>query len=146
MTREQIEQALTDAKIDEAYEAMKTVLRPLGRLLGRRDDTKPPSDVDAIVANARQAARAVLVSALQAVETPTPTWQPMSSAPKDGTQVLIFVPGRYQGAGGISWACYVHGEWLDAMAMRLGPSDISHWMPLPLPPAPAPAPPEGRTP
>src|SRR6185503_9843548 len=76
------------------------------------------------------ALRPALRQPSQTPETPR-TWQPMITVPRDGTPVLIFVPGRYRGNGGISWGCVVAGEWLDARAMRISESDISHWMPLP---------------
>jgi len=61
-------------------------------------------------------------------------WRPISSAPKDGSAVLLFFPKRYSGSGGISWGCHVSGDWLDSRAIR--DNDASHWMPLPEPPAP----------
>lgn len=59
-------------------------------------------------------------------------WQPIETAPKDGTQVLVFGNGRYavahfdgeewRDAGDIGWAG-MHGE----------DNQPTHWMPL-LPP------------
>lgn len=62
-------------------------------------------------------------------------WRPIETAPKDGTPVLLFFPKRYQGKGGISWGCFVNGEWLDSRAIR--DNDASHWMHLPAPPSSA---------
>lgn len=59
-------------------------------------------------------------------------WRPIESAPKDGTAVLLFFPKRYQGKGGVSWGCFVNGDWLDSRAIR--DNDATHWMPLPAPP------------
>jgi hypothetical protein len=57
-------------------------------------------------------------------------WQPISTAPKDGTEVLVYVPRRlgplFAGASnttGIQW-------W----SRNLGDVQPSHWMPLPAPP------------
>ena len=60
-------------------------------------------------------------------------WRPIESAPRDGVPVLLFYPRRYQGTGGISWGCFVNGEWLDSLAIR--DNDATHWRPLPQPPA-----------
>jgi hypothetical protein len=59
-------------------------------------------------------------------------WEPIETAPKDGTQVMLYFPRRYQGKGGISWGCFINGEWLDSRAIR--DDDASHWMPMPAPP------------
>lgn len=67
--------------------------------------------------------------ALLAAAEMLPEWLPIEDAPKDGTQVLLFFPKRYQGKGGISWGCYLGGEWLDSCAVR--DNDATHWMPLP---------------
>jgi len=59
-------------------------------------------------------------------------WQGIETAPRDGTQVLLYFPKRYQGKGGISWGCFIGGEWLDSRAYR--DPDATHWQPLPAPP------------
>lgn len=56
----------------------------------------------------------------------------MSRAPRDGTPVLLFFPDRYQGTGGISWGCFVSGDWLDSRAIR--DNGASHWAAMPNPP------------
>lgn len=58
------------------------------------------------------------------------TWQPIETAPKDGTAVLTYNPSFYQGAGGVIVGCCLRGEWL-AHFTRINPT---HWMSLPAPP------------
>jgi hypothetical protein len=66
-------------------------------------------------------------------------WQPIETAPKDGTTVIVYdpayaqpvVPGAWdseeEAEGGQTWRAS------DAEWDRLNPT---HWMPLPAPPAP----------
>lgn len=62
-------------------------------------------------------------------------WQPIDTAPKDGTPILCFIPSYYQGKGGM-----VVAVWMDFSDRPGWYSEISsvheptHWMPLP--PAP----------
>lgn len=74
--------------------------------------------------------------AASATTSPAPVaveaWQDISTAPKDGAPVLLYFPKRYQGNGGVSWGCFIEGDWLDSRAMR--DNDASHWQPLPAPP------------
>ncbi len=60
------------------------------------------------------------------------TWQPIETAPKDGTAVLLYYPKRYQMTGGVTWGCFIDGEWLDSTITT--DNDCTHWMPLPAPP------------
>lgn len=63
-------------------------------------------------------------------------WQPIETAPKDGTRILVFVPdGRSDEPGQhlVSWYC---NTWVITTDERdwtfvLEPT---HWMPLPEPP------------
>jgi hypothetical protein len=86
-------------------------------------------------------------------------WQPIDTAPKDGTSVLIFIPdtkygGKYDSVTISRW--YVHymngqpnprrkPEWEQkdmyaGMGSYQGPIYPTHWMPLPTPPtSPPPA-------
>jgi len=75
-----------------------------------------------------EAIRAALLAAAEVTEG----WLDIASAPRDGTPVLLYFPKRYQGKGGISWGCFINGEWLDSRAIR--DNDASHWQPLPSPP------------
>lgn len=72
-----------------------------------------------------------------AVNDPVCQWQDISTAPKDGTAVLIWNPSSYQGKGGsfvgiyfktreygLQWIC--HPGYIRA--------EPTHWMPLPPPP------------
>lgn len=68
-------------------------------------------------------------------------WQPISTAPKDETWVLLYTAN--DGAGGIVMGCWDAGcdateddpgypaGWMDAGGFFLHPT---HWMPLPEPP------------
>jgi hypothetical protein len=69
-------------------------------------------------------------------------WQPIKTAPKDGTYVLIYIPR----SGEIMMACYLPRvepikdvtRWWTAerdLPLELAPS---HWMPLPDPPEDSP--------
>jgi hypothetical protein len=59
-------------------------------------------------------------------------WQPIETAPKDGTPVLGFMPKYYQGKGGQSVILWFGNDWSD---MRAHSCEPSHWMPLPAPPS-----------
>ncbi len=136
MTRAQLEQALTDA-----IQHAPTIWQEL-------PDHPSAAARHGYQVGLRHALN--MLPALLAVE-PTPTqWQPIETAPKDGTYVLI-TNGQHchtayrrdsLGDDFASWCFYQ--KYGGAAVVLLGPT---HWMPLPaLPPTPAPAPPEGRTP
>jgi hypothetical protein len=80
-----------------------------------------------------------------------PQWLPISSAPKDGTPILLFAEGKI-GIGYIeqrarSERLIGHASWIGRekwadgdthTEVTLGwvrPADATHWMPLPKPPA-----------
>ena len=57
-------------------------------------------------------------------------WQPIATAPKDGTMVLV-----YSAAWGEVGVAYCHGTWCwqhDEVGEII--NEITHWMPLPKPP------------
>ena len=74
-------------------------------------------------------------------------WQPISTAPKDGTRILLYRPGSYP------WAAVVAGEfdlqahygkprpyWTHDRERMAGVQEArnkppTHWMPLPAPPS-----------
>ena len=63
-------------------------------------------------------------------------WQPIETAPKDGTKILAwFADGDYSiiywGAYDDSWVQSLPGLGSDS---GYSPDTFSHWMPLPLPP------------
>lgn len=57
-------------------------------------------------------------------------WQPIETGPKDGTEVLVYVPRRlgplYAAASNPTG-----GQW---WSRNLGDLKPTHWMPLPAPP------------
>jgi hypothetical protein len=53
-------------------------------------------------------------------------WQPIETAPKDGTVIIVYAPDFFQTA---AWA---GNGWTNAANSWLG--DVTHWMPLPEPP------------
>jgi len=58
-----------------------------------------------------------------------PQWQPIETAPKDGTEILVFHPERNE-----QFVCYLkEGYWMFAPDAALA-TDPTHWMPLPNPP------------
>lgn len=80
-------------------------------------------------------------------------WQPIETAPKDGTEIIVFHPeggvcAAFCPADGFAWHC-MDGE--NTVQGKLSRQSIprmtsfveppTHWMPLPLPPAP----PQGET-
>jgi len=60
-------------------------------------------------------------------------WQPIETAPKDGTEVLIFVSSFMHPAFIVS-AFWDDGLWWDIHDHGYNPDYVNHWMPLP--PAP----------
>lgn len=62
-------------------------------------------------------------------------WQDISSAPRDGTRILVYIPPRYR--GDTNWA--VSDCWMDKYDLTWETpceNDVNptHWMPLPNPP------------
>lgn len=55
-------------------------------------------------------------------------WQPIETAPKDGTHVLLHEPNGFSGVAGL---CHF-GMWLYFPGLE--PIYPTHWMPLPAPP------------
>lgn len=68
-------------------------------------------------------------------------WQPIETAPKDGTKVLLFFPGPFndKAENGIvtgQWTGNTDRWWLSAIwASSNAHQNPTHWMPLPIPPA-----------
>lgn len=69
-------------------------------------------------------------SAIEALLTPS-AWQPINTAPKNGTAILVCTAGIKGSAGE---AHFTHGEWF-CMDVVTSQPDImvspTHWMPLP---------------
>lgn len=67
-------------------------------------------------------------------------WQPIETAPKDGTPILIFYEELY-GMRRYSIRCWDRGDWATAQEgwvdewRQIRPNEKpTHWMPLPEPP------------
>lgn len=61
------------------------------------------------------------------------TWQPIETAPKDGTPILI----AQENVGAIRWAVWSEGFFRDGIIEAGGRMSLprpTHWMPLPEPP------------
>ena len=69
-------------------------------------------------------------------------WQPIETAPKDGTKLLLKFQGPFSDAAedGIvtgSWSDYSRSWWLSSIWASSGAhKPPTHWMPLPSPPLP----------
>jgi hypothetical protein len=66
------------------------------------------------------------------------TWQPIDTAPQDGTWVLAAIAG--EAVYFVSWSAEYSG-WFDEYGIREDPWDgnkihPTHWQPLPAPPPP----------
>lgn len=111
------QQILTDevicSAVDEVLEANMTH--------GGYEPARTPANLEAM--------RDVLVRAL--VAAPEPTWQPIETAPKDGTEILLLC-GRSKRTG--YWARRIERWVIDAVVSL---PKATHWMPLPTAPAPA---------
>lgn len=77
----------------------------------------------------------------QAIERLIPKWQPIETAPKDGTSVLLFkqsmdfkIRGYGYWEGGDSFVSGWISKGFDDTFGNLGLANPSHWMPLPEPP------------
>lgn len=71
----------------------------------------------------------------------TPQWQPIESAPKDGTPILACYAPHYETNGflpvAVRWRAYHpnargNEEWRDSSGAKV--RAITHWQPLPAPP------------
>lgn len=69
-------------------------------------------------------------------------WQPIDTAPKDGTRVILFYGGRDKSDEGqiytASWCPYFNGWEADCIDGFYGATP-THWQPLPEPPNGPPA-------
>lgn len=65
----------------------------------------------------------------------TDAWQPIESAPKDGTRILLYYTPRYWPGGHRwvigSWDHDGHGWYMAGQGVI---DDVAAWMPLPSPP------------
>lgn len=68
------------------------------------------------------------IAALRAI----PRWQPISTAPEDGPEILLWTDEGVAGGAGCAVGYYDEGTW-----RRIGLEPVrhpTHWMPLPDPP------------
>jgi hypothetical protein len=66
-------------------------------------------------------------------------WQPIETAPKDGTAVLGYVPGRqgFFSRQDVAVVAWIETRWQSVNSGHWLTSDVTHWMPLPAPPEPS---------
>jgi len=55
-------------------------------------------------------------------------WQPIETAPKDGTEIIV----GESGTADVELCRWYDGEWVDRTYDPF--ADVTHWMPLPKPP------------
>ena len=82
----------------------------------------------------------------------TDPWQPMDTAPRDGTHILVYSPLWMPTHAAVTWWCLnlltgkkseatrapmVADYWTNGRGFRLD-CEPTHWMPLPAPPDPTP--------
>ncbi len=63
-------------------------------------------------------------------------WQPIETAPKDGTELIVYGSTGHYGTNNANciFACFHRGQWrtlIKGHALKPAPT---HWMPLPTPP------------
>jgi len=65
-------------------------------------------------------------------------WQPIETAPKDGTRILAYGVCGYEDVAGIATVKWHRGSWVcdpnEATEYDYEECKITHWMPLPEPP------------
>lgn len=126
---------VTDATMKEAadeIDRLREVLEDSQSLLvAMLHEARPATEIEAQIVANRAALSSPAGSAAEA-------WQPIETAPKDGTPILITRPTRHQTEEGWHvvrwdddwWTC--HDGQFDAPLRGSGPT---HWQPLPAPPA-----------
>lgn len=64
-------------------------------------------------------------------------WQPIETAPKDGTEILVCAPSHGKGPGQfVVIVTFLDGEWTtDRNSFDHSIWPPTHWMPLPHPPS-----------
>lgn len=70
-----------------------------------------------------------------------PPWQPIETAPRDGTRILVYGKLGFEsepGIGTVRWDSF-HKEWncdpCEASEYEPEACAVTHWMPLPEPPS-----------
>jgi hypothetical protein len=64
-------------------------------------------------------------------------WQPIETAPKDGTSVLCYVPNRrgFFSRQDVAVVAWIENGWQSVNSGHWIYSEVTHWMPLPLEPS-----------
>jgi hypothetical protein len=128
-------------KRQAAEEQRKALVEALERIRA----ATPASTNSATIAQFQSWVRAVADAALSETADqalPKDGWQPIESAPRDGTLVLLWAPDYREDAPSLGSWCERVGAWdADSGTMEDGPawsndacSGPTHWMPLPAPP------------
>ena len=74
-----------------------------------------------------------LFQTLRAEERRPQEWQPIETAPKDGSWIVVTSATNKYARGVIQW---VNGAWCDWSDEAIELGSLSHWMPCPLPAPP----------
>lgn len=64
-------------------------------------------------------------------------WQPITTAPKDGTIILGYFPSRIRKMVPMEWSGWGGGTWCNSTSGANINDDPTHWMPMPAPPSDA---------
>ena len=61
-------------------------------------------------------------------------WQPIETAPKDGTAILLSIPGNKNPCAHVGFFHHDTDQWRERILGANFVNYPSHWMPLPKPP------------
>jgi len=125
------DERLTDEKLREALKAYMVPSRSMHAWLNPGDLTEAYAAMRAVLAPLLDQARAE-------GRREAGAWQPIETAPKDGTVILAWIPaheGDKPEVAPVRWQSHVTGRWVhDASDWTLEAPMPTHWQPLPAPP------------
>lgn len=117
--------------VNDLIERLRSVKREVADDCGRMPDD--PSHKCVFVDMRPDDFRALLREAADALEAARKDgWQPIETAPKDGSEIILFDPDYFQRSGFEGRYSAPRGNWLSSYDSPVNPT---HWRPLPAPPA-----------
>lgn len=125
--------------VEQFISGLRYTMEPKKRV---SDDARSMvAEYDYMLQKAQEKARAALEIA--AAPAPGDAWRDISTAPKDGSRVLIAwrdKSGEWHQRAAVWEADYAHAGWTDHAVKSFGYEEIfsykpTHWQPLPAPPA-----------